>query len=79
MREGSEVLTRTTESLAARVKMSAQETVEGHSLSNAALIASMTSNPLAELRFGFDPFSLMMFSLLSNSNEASQPCNIPWH
>jgi hypothetical protein len=36
----------------------------------------MTSNPLAELRFGFDLFSLMIVPLLSSNTDASQPYKI---
>ena len=64
----------TVESLAARAKISAQETVSGHSCSNACLISSMTSKPRAEFRLGFDRFSLIMVPLLSSSMEASHPC-----
>jgi hypothetical protein len=53
-------LTRTVESLAASVTMSAQETVWGHALSRTTLISSMTSKPLREFLFGNDPFSLIM-------------------
>lgn len=67
------MLTRTTESLAAIVKVSAQDTIEGHALSSASLIAWMTINPLAESQLGFDSFSLTMLSLLSNKNKPSQP------
>lgn len=65
----------TVESLAARAKISAQETVSGHSCSKACLISSMSSNPRAESRLGFDRFSLTMVPLLSNSIEASHPCS----
>lgn len=61
------------ESRAASASISAQETVFGHSFSNADLISSITSNPLAEFLFGFDLFSLMMVPLLSSSTDASQP------
>ena len=70
------VLTRTVDSLAAMAKRSAQDTVQGHSFSSADLISSRTSKPRTEFLLGFDPFSLAMLPLLSNSNEASQPCNI---
>lgn len=65
----------TVESLAARAKISAQETVSGHSCSKAFFISSMSSKPRAEFRLGFDRFSLMMVPLLSNSIEASHPYN----
>lgn len=71
-RNGGE-LTRTVESLAARARMSAQETVPGHSLSSAALIWSTTSNPLTELRLGLESFSLTILGLLSSRIDASQP------
>lgn len=63
----------TVESLAAMAKISAQETVSGHSFSKADLISSMTSKPLAEFLFGLDLFSLAIFPLLSNKSEASHP------
>lgn len=65
--------TRTVESLAARARMSAQDTVSGHSTSNADLISSITSNPLAEFRFGLDRFSLRKAPVLSRRRDASQP------
>lgn len=43
---------RTVASLAAAVKMSAQETVFGHFFSNSALISSITSKPLSVLLAG---------------------------
>ncbi|KAF1861563.1 hypothetical protein Lal_00025929 [Lupinus albus] len=67
---------RTVESLADRAKMSAQDTVSGHSFSIADFISSMTSNPLAESLLGFDLFSLIIVPLLSSKIDASQPCNI---
>lgn len=66
-------LTRTEESLAARVKASAQETVLGHSFSNAALISSTTSNPRADLLLGLEFFSVTILPLVSRSNDPSQP------
>jgi len=35
----------------------------------------MSSKPRAEFLLGFDRFSLIMVPLLSNSMEASHPCN----
>lgn len=64
----------TVESRAARARMSAQETVCGQAASNVALISSITSNPLAESRLGFDRFSLVIVALLSSRIDASQPC-----
>jgi hypothetical protein len=46
-----QLITSTTANNAASVKMSAQETVFGHSCSTCALIWSMTSKPLNELLF----------------------------
>src|SRR4051794_32152328 len=57
-------LTKTAESLAAKANASAQDTVFGHSSSNADLISSITSNPLAEFRLGFEFFSLIIPPLL---------------
>lgn len=68
-------LTRTVESLAARAMISAQDTVLGHSFSIADLTSSITSKPRAEFLFGLDLFSLIIFPVLSNSNDASHPCN----
>ena len=72
-KERKEWVTMTVESLAAMAKISAQETVWGHSFSKADLISSITSNPLAEFLFGFDLFSLASVPLLSNNIEPSQP------
>lgn len=69
-----EDFTSTVEPLAANARTSAQETVLGHASSNLALISSITSNPLTELRFGFACFSLAMVALSSNNKDASQPC-----
>ena len=66
-------LTRTVESLAAMARISAQDTVSGHSFSNAVLISSTTSNPLAEFRFGLDFFSLVKVPVLSSKIDPSQP------
>ena len=69
------IRTRTMESLAAKAKISAQETVCGQVVSNAALISSMTSNPRTELLLGMDPFSLITLRLppLSSNTDASHP------
>lgn len=67
-------LTKTLESLAAIAKRSAQETVWGHSFSNADLISSITSKPRAEFRLGLDLFSEIIRPLLSSRTDPSQPC-----
>lgn len=64
------ILTKRTESRAAMVRMSAQETTPLHELSTALLIASITSNPLTELLFGKAVFSP---SLPSSKTDASHP------
>lgn len=70
------VFTTTTESLAAMARMSAHETVSGHTLSRSAFIESITSNPRRELRFGGAVFSPTNPSVSSNKTEASHPCNV---
>ena len=68
-------ITRTTESRAAIVRISAQDTVLGHAFSSSLFISSITSNPLAEFLFGPDPFSLTMLPLSSSSIDWSHPCH----
>ena len=69
------ILTATTESRAATAKMSAQETTgRPQILSTSFLIRSITSNPLAELLFAREFFSLSMVDVESRRSEASQPC-----
>jgi len=63
----------TTLSLAAMARMSAQETTPGHTFSTADLMASMTSNPLAEPLLGLAIFSPLKLGVSSSSSEASQP------
>lgn len=67
------ILTRTTESLAAIARMSAQDTTPGHAFSTAVFILSMTSNPLAEFKLAFAVFSPVKLEVSSKSNEPSQP------
>lgn len=67
-------ITKETASLAAKVRMSVQETVEGHAFSNSLLMLSITSNPLTEFRFGNEFFSPLELSVSSNSTDPSQPC-----
>jgi len=52
-----EKFTSTVEPLAARAIVSAQDTVFGHASSSAALISSITSNPLIEFLLGIAFFS----------------------
>lgn len=57
-------------------RISAQETVSGQIDSRSVLIASITSNPLSELKFGFAVFSPIKFGASSSSKtDASHPCN----
>jgi hypothetical protein len=53
--------------------MSAQETMPGHASSSAALTASTTGYPRAELLLGVANFSDTMLELLSSRIEPSQP------
>lgn len=62
-----------TASRAAMTRMSAHETVIGHSSSSRYLILSITSNPRKEFTFGPASFSLVMPSTLSRSTDASHP------
>lgn len=66
-------LTVRTASLAARARISAHETVSGQNLSTSSFIASMTSNPRTEFRFGNAFFSPLKSSVSSRRREASQP------
>lgn len=66
--------TRTTESLAAIVRMSAQDTTPGHSDSISDFMASISSNPLNEFAFGAAVFSPTKLGVSSNSTDASHPC-----
>lgn len=68
------ILTATTESLAATVRMSAQETIAGHKVSNLDLMVSITSKPLIELAFGAAVFSPVKLDVSSNNTDASHPC-----
>jgi len=61
-----------TASLVARAKISAHETVEGHSCSNLSFASSMISNPRA-VRFGPAFFSDVLVLVGSISIDASQP------
>ena len=64
-----------TESLAAKAKISAQDTIPAHSLSTAALISSITSKP-DRVRFGIASFSAVLFCVEFNNTDPSQPCEI---
>jgi hypothetical protein len=68
------LLTMTTLSLAAMATMSAHDTTPGHTFSTADLMASMTSNPLAEPLLGVAVFSPWKLGVSSSSNDASHPC-----
>jgi hypothetical protein len=63
------------EALAARAIVSAQDTVCGHASSSAALISSITSNPLIEFLLGIAFFSLTTSSVSSKRTDVSHPCN----
>lgn len=69
-------LTRYTESRAATANISAHETtVFLQDLSTAALILSITSNPLIDPAFGTAVFSPVKVDVSSSRTEPSQPCN----
>lgn len=67
--------TRTTESLAAIARISAQDTVSGQTYSRSAFIASITSNPLSEFAFGAALFSPTNppGGMSSSNTDASHP------
>lgn len=67
------MLTRTVPSLAARARISAQETVALQADSTRVLMVSITSNPLAEFLFGFAVFSPVNDPVSSSSTDPSQP------
>lgn len=69
------LLTSTTASLAARAKISAQETTPGHNASNAFFALSMTKNACKE-PFAGPSFSAVFLFTEFNKTEASQPCEI---
>lgn len=69
--------TSTAESRDAMARISAHETVLGQAFSRAALMRSITSKPLAELRLPFEYFSEMKVVELSNRIDASHPCPNP--
>lgn len=66
-------LTIVTESLAARATTSAQETTPGHTFSIADFMSSITSKPLAELRFGVALFSPVNEDVSSRRSDPSHP------
>jgi len=70
-----EFITKATESRAAIVTISAQETVCGQTVSSVSLIASSTSKPRMELLLGVASCSEWIVVLLSSNNDASQPCH----
>lgn len=65
------IITRSTESLAAMANISAQETTPLHALSTELLIVSTTSYPLTEFRLGIADFSASPPP--SSSIDPSQP------
>lgn len=67
------MLTATTESRAATARMSAHETVCGHTVSSSVLALSTTSNPRSDPAFGPAPFSPVKLPVSSRSTDASQP------
>ena len=56
-------------------RISAQETVSGQALSNAAFMSSTTPKPLTELLLAGASFSLSMVAESFNKIDASQPYN----
>jgi len=66
-----DIITRSTESLAAMASISAQETTPLHALSTELLIVSTTSYPLTEFLLGIADFSAS--SPPSRSIDPSQP------
>ena len=71
-REGS-AFTKATLSLAAKTRMSAQETTPGHASSSSDLIMPITSKPF-NVSLGGDSFSESIPSAASKRTEASHPC-----
>ena len=67
------IRTATTESRAATARMSAHDTVRGHSASSRALMVSMTPNPLSDPAFGPALFSPVKLPVSSSRTDASQP------
>lgn len=74
--KAEDIVTTTTESLAAMARMSAHETVSGHTDSRSDFIESITSNPRREFRLGGAVFSPTSPSVSSNNTEASHPCKM---
>lgn len=72
----NELLTATTESLAAVATMSAQETTPGHHFSSCAFMLSMTSYPLRELTLGNALCSPLKVVVSFNNTDASHPCKM---
>lgn len=70
------MLTRTTASLAAMIRISAQETTPGQTPSKVSLASSITSYDLNEFIFDKDNFSPSMFDVSSSNNEPSHPYKI---
>jgi hypothetical protein len=68
------ILTATTESRAATARMSAQETVPGHTASTFALMLSMTPKPLMDPTLGNAVCSPVKVAVSFSNTDASQPC-----
>lgn len=62
----------TMESLATKARMSAQETMPGHSASTTLFTLSMKSKPL-RVRFGVPSFSAWLLEVESIRTDPSQP------
>lgn len=62
-----------TASLAAKARMSAQDTFPAHLLSSSVFISSITSKPVKD-RFGIASFSAVLFAVEFIKTEPSQPC-----
>ena len=69
----SSLLTNSTASLAAMIRISAQETTLGHASSSSSLASSITWYDLRELMLESASFSPNMLGVSSSNSEASQP------
>lgn len=68
-----DVLTSTTESLAAMARISAHETIPLHTASNLALALSITSKPRKVILLAKPSFSARLFGVESINTDPSQP------
>ena len=69
---GERLFTRTTTSLAANTRISAQETIPGHAASSSALMESIISKPF-RVSLGGESFSERTPLTASNNTDASHP------